>query len=49
MVGIKDFVKDSVPEAIDKCREAGVRVRMVTGHTKEAAVVAAKDAGILPF
>jgi sodium/potassium-transporting ATPase subunit alpha len=31
MTGLTDPPKDGVPEAINKCREAGIRVFMVTG------------------
>lgn len=47
MVGIKDPLRDGIAEAVEKCRIAGVRVRMVTGDNKETAIAIAKDAGIL--
>jgi Ca2+-transporting ATPase len=31
MTGLTDPPKDGVPEAVSKCREAGIRVFMVTG------------------
>ncbi len=48
MVGIKDPLRDGIAEAIQACREGGVRVRMVTGDNKITAIAIAKDAGLLP-
>lgn len=31
IAGIKDIIRPEVPEAVKKCKTAGVRVRMVTG------------------
>jgi Ca2+ transporting ATPase len=47
MVGIKDPIRDEIPDAVRKCHEAGVTVRMVTGDNKETAFAIAKEAGIL--
>lgn len=47
MVGIKDPLRDGIAEAVEKCRVAGVTVRMVTGDNKETAIAIAKEAGIL--
>ena len=47
MVGIKDPLRDGIQEAVQKCFEAGVKVRMVTGDNKNTAVAIAKEAGIL--
>jgi magnesium-transporting ATPase (P-type) len=47
MVGIKDPLRDGIQEAVIKCNEAGVKVRMVTGDNKNTAVAIAKEAGIL--
>ena len=30
IAGIKDIIREEVPEAVRKCNSAGVRVRMVT-------------------
>ena len=48
MVGIKDPLRDGIPEAVARCNEGGVRVRMVTGDNKITAIAIAKEAGILP-
>ena len=47
MVGIKDPLRDGIADAVAKCNEGGVRVRMVTGDNKETAIAIAKEAGIL--
>lgn len=47
MVGIKDPLRDGIPEAVRACHEGGVRVRMVTGDNKSTAIAIAKEAGIL--
>jgi P-type E1-E2 ATPase len=47
MVGIKDPLRDGIPQAVQLCHRAGVRVRMVTGDNKETAVAISKEAGIL--
>jgi P-type E1-E2 ATPase len=47
MVGIKDPLRDGIKEAVLKCKEAGVQVRMVTGDNKNTAIAIAKEAGIL--
>lgn len=48
LFGLQDPLKDGVREAIDKCHEAGVTVRMVTGDNLDTATAIAIDAGILP-
>lgn len=47
MVGIKDPLRDGIQNAVIRCHEGGVRVRMVTGDNKETAIAIAKEAGIL--
>ena len=48
LAGIKDPLREGIPEAVRTCRNAGVTVRMVTGDNMDTAVAIAKDAGILP-
>ena len=47
LVGIEDPLRDEVPEAILRCRGAGVDVRMVTGDNIDTAIAIAKGCGIL--
>ena len=47
IVGIKDPVRPEVPLAVEKCKIAGVKVRMVTGDNKITARAIAKECGIL--
>lgn len=47
MVGIRDQIRDGVPEAIVKCNKAGINVRMVTGDSFETALAIAKEVNIL--
>lgn len=47
IAGIKDPLRKEIPEAIKKCKAAGISVRMVTGDNINTAVAIAKDAGIL--
>lgn len=47
MVGIKDPLRDEIPNAVELCHKAGVIVRMVTGDNKETAIAISKEAGIL--
>ena len=48
MAGIQDPLKDTVPGAVEKCKNAGITVRMVTGDNTETAIAIAKDANIIP-
>lgn len=48
LAGIQDPLRDGIPEAVKKCDEAGVTVRMVTGDNLDTAVAISKKAGILP-
>jgi len=34
VVGIKDILRQEVPKAIEACKNAGIKVRMVTGDNK---------------
>jgi Ca2+ transporting ATPase len=47
MVGIKDPLRDGIADAVKRCHEGGVIVRMVTGDNKNTAIAIAKEAGIL--
>lgn len=44
--GIKDPARPEAGDAIHKCREAGIRVMMITGDSKETAVSIAKEVNI---
>eukprot|EP01038_Epipyxis_sp_PR26KG_P009613 gene9613-12945_t len=46
--GIKDPARPEAADAILKCKEAGIRVMMITGDSKETAIAIAKDVNILP-
>lgn len=48
VAGIKDPLKQSVPDAVVKCKLAGITVRMVTGDNTETAIAIAKDANLIP-
>jgi Ca2+ transporting ATPase len=47
LVGIEDPLRPEVPEAIAKCYQAGIDVRLVTGDNPNTAVSIAFQAGIL--
>jgi Ca2+-transporting ATPase len=42
LVGMKDPVRPGVREAVCKCREAGVQVRMMTRDSRSIAISIAK-------
>ena len=46
MVGIKDPARTEVPDAISRCRQAGIRVVMITGDSAQTAGAIARDVGI---
>ena len=46
-VAIKDPLREQVPPSIQQCREAGIRVMMITGDNKNTAEAIAREAGIL--
>jgi len=46
LVGIQDPVRPGVPEAVEKCKFAGVSVRMVTGDNVVTAKAIATECGI---
>lgn len=47
LAGLMDPPKPSVPEAVAKCQEAGVRVIMVTGDHPLTAAAIARQVGII--
>lgn len=47
LAGIKDPLKEGIPEAVTSCKRAGITVRMVTGDNTETATAIAKDANII--
>jgi magnesium-transporting ATPase (P-type) len=46
LVGMADPVRPEVPEAVTRCRKAGIRVLMITGDHPATALSVARDAGI---
>ncbi len=46
LVGLADPLRQSVPEAVNQCRSAGIRVVMITGDYPATAQAIAKQAGI---
>jgi P-type E1-E2 ATPase len=47
VLGVKDVPRPEVPMAIVKCRNAGIKVRMVTGDNMITARAIAKEVGII--
>lgn len=47
ILGIKDIIRPEVPSAVEQCRKAGVRVRMVTGDNKVTAKAIAKECALI--
>lgn len=47
ITGIKDPVRPNVPEAVEKCKRAGIKVRMLTGDNRLTATHIAQECGIL--
>jgi Ca2+-transporting ATPase len=47
IVGIKDPLRPGAKEAVRLCREAGIKVRMVTGDNLHTAMAIARECGIL--
>lgn len=47
VLGVKDVPRPEVPDAIAKCRKAGIKVRMVTGDNMITARAIAKEVGII--
>jgi calcium-translocating P-type ATPase len=47
LIGLSDPLRDSVPEAVRRCQEAGIRVVMLTGDHPLTARTIAVEAGLL--
>ena len=47
LVGIRDQLREEVPNSVLKCREAGIKVRMVTGDNIITALAISKDSNII--
>src|SRR6266545_2849479 len=47
LVGMADPVRSEVPEAVARCRRAGIRVVMITGDHPATAITVAREAGLL--
>ncbi len=47
LVGMMDPPRDEVPEAVDRCKRAGIRVIMATGDHKVTGAAIAEQVGIL--
>jgi Ca2+-transporting ATPase len=48
LLGFMDPLRDEVPAALAECRQAGVRVMMITGDSPVTARAIARQAGLLP-
>jgi P-type Ca2+ transporter type 2C len=46
VLGIQDPIRPEVPDAVEKCKQAGISVRMVTGDNINTAIAIAKKCGI---
>ncbi|MEI6294330.1 MAG: calcium-translocating P-type ATPase, PMCA-type, partial [Methanomicrobiales archaeon] len=46
-IGIRDPLRDNIPDSVATCQQAGIRVRMVTGDNPETARAIADESGIL--
>jgi len=47
LIGLHDPVRSEVPEAIQKCRAAGIKVIMLTGDHPGTAITVAREIGLL--
>lgn len=47
LVGLIDPIRDEVPAAIERCREAGISVRMITGDHPATALAVARQLNLL--
>ncbi len=46
-IGLEDPPRPEVPEALRKCREAGIRIIMITGDASRTAVAIAREIGLV--
>jgi len=46
-VGIRDPLREDVKEAVRRCRDAGIEVKMITGDTLETARAIGREVGLL--
>ena len=47
LAGIRDPIREEVPDAVIKCQNAGIRIIMVTGDNKSTAKAIAKECNII--
>jgi len=47
IIGIGDKVWDEVPKAIIDCKNAGIKVWMITGDNKHTALAIGKECGLI--
>ena len=47
MIGIEDPPRPEVPEAISKCKDAGIKIIMITGDSSGTACAIAKEIGLV--
>jgi sodium/potassium-transporting ATPase subunit alpha len=47
LIGLEDPPRPEVPDAIRKCREAGIRIIMITGDGSRTALAIAKEIGLV--
>ena len=45
--GIKDIIRDTVPDSIKKCHRAGIDIKMVTGDNKITARAIAEEISLI--
>lgn len=47
LIGIEDSLRPEVPDAVRKCREAGIKIIMITGDSARTALAVGREAGIV--